>query len=71
MGLLELLYEALGADGYGIQVHTEDAERLRQKLYPLKNANPIFADLTFILSPFDPATRLWIIKKRNSDGQED
>lgn len=70
MGLLELLYEAVGADGYGIQVRTEDAERLRQKLYPLKNSNPVFADLVFILSPFDPATRLWIMKKGSRDGDQ-
>lgn len=71
MGLLELLYEAVGADGYGIQVRTEDAERLRQKLYPLKKSNPIFEELVFVLSPFDPEHCLWIMKKGKPSGQKD
>jgi hypothetical protein len=63
--LLQLLYDALHAP-LGIEVETNDPERLRQKLYPLRKADETFADLAFILSPFD-TQKLWIVKKGQPD----
>lgn len=59
--LLQLLYDALNAP-LGVEVETNDPERLRQKLYPLRKADDIFLPLAFVISPFD-AQKLWIIKK--------
>lgn len=64
LDLLELLY---GADQspLGTVIETEDAERLRQKLYAVrKERSPEFDHLSFILSPAAPATQLWIGKRR-------
>jgi hypothetical protein len=58
---LELLYAAYHSQT-GVVIATNDAERLRQKLYPIKNANPDFADLAFVVSPFN-GIDLWIIKQ--------
>lgn len=63
--LLGLLYEALGAE-YGVAVETNDPDRLRQKLYPLRKTDEIFTPLAFVLSPFNPQ-ELWIIKKEQPD----
>lgn len=60
--LVELLYEAI-ASPFGILVSCEDAERLRAKLYPLRKAEAAFESLHFSLSPDQPKTHLFIIKK--------
>jgi hypothetical protein len=59
--LVELLYAAYHAD-LGICVETNDAERLRQKLYPLRKDNPDFLPLAFVISPLN-GIDLWIIKQ--------
>jgi hypothetical protein len=59
--LLELLYAAYHAE-FGVVVETDDPERLRQKLYPLRKENPDFEPLAFVISPINP-TDLWIIKQ--------
>lgn len=65
--LLQLLYDALAAD-FGIEVETDDPERLRQKLYPLRKADELFAPLAFLISPFD-MQKLWILKKGPADAE--
>jgi hypothetical protein len=61
MELVELLYTAYHAD-FGICVQTNDAERLRQKLYALRKENPDFDPLSFIISPLN-GIDLWVIKQ--------
>ena len=59
--LVELLYAAYHAD-LGVVVETNDAERLRQKLYPLRKENPDFDSLAFVISPLN-GIDLWIVKQ--------
>lgn len=59
--LLDLLYAAYHSE-LGVVVETNDPERLRQKLYPLKKENPDFEPLAFVISPLNPGD-LWIIKQ--------
>lgn len=61
---LEVLYEALRAE-YGVVVETNDAERLRQRLYALRRTEPSFTPLAFVISPFN-GTDLWIVKKEQA-----
>lgn len=65
--LLEILYRAL-EDPNGSVIATNDAERLRQRLYALRKDNPAFLPLHFVLSPFTPSTELWIMHKGARDG---
>ena len=67
MPLLQLLYDAINAE-YGIAVETNDPERLRQKLYPLRKQDELFTPLAFVLSPFNPQ-ELWILKKGPPDAE--
>ena len=62
---MPLLYEALGSP-IGIIVKTNDAERLRQQLYPLRKADPDLAGLAFVISP-DNGEDLWILNRGNSN----
>jgi len=60
--LVELLYAAYQAE-CGVVIETDDPERLRQKLYPLRKENlEMFESLAFVISPLNPAN-LWIIKQ--------
>lgn len=59
--LFELLYAAYHSE-VGVCVETNDPEFLRQKLYPLKKANPDFSNLAFVISPLNPQD-LWIVKQ--------
>ena len=61
MQLSELLYSALGSE-LGVVVETNDPERLRQKLYPLRKEIPDCECLAFVISPLNPQD-LWIIKQ--------
>lgn len=63
----EILYNALASE-YGIVVETDDAERLRQKLYAIKRECEDFAPLSFIISPFN-GVDLWIVKKGTVNGE--
>lgn len=67
---IELLYEALRSP-FGTVVESEDPERLRQQLYPLRKEDPDLAVLSFVISPFNPTTDLWIVKnegRRTAEG---
>ncbi len=63
--LLQLLYDALHAEK-GVVVTTNDPERLRHKLYPLRKTSSEFEPLAFLISPLNPSD-LWIVKKGPSD----
>lgn len=58
---LDLLYSAYHSS-LGIVVETNDPERLRQKLYPLRKENPDFECLAFVISPLN-GMDLWIIRQ--------
>lgn len=60
--MLELLYAAFHSQ-YGIIVETDDPEKLRQKLYPLRKENKELVCLSFVISPFNPTRDLWIVKQ--------
>lgn len=66
--LTELLYDATRAT-IGLVVETNDAERLRQKLYAARRDNEDLAGLSFVISPMN-GVDLWIVNKGNVDGQE-
>lgn len=59
--LISYLYDALDSP-LGIVVETDSPDRLRQKLYPLRKADPLFEPLSFVLSPINPS-HLWILKR--------
>ena len=59
--LIDLLYAAYHSE-VGVVVETNDAERLRQKLYPLRKENPDFLSLAFVISPLN-GIDLWIVKQ--------
>lgn len=64
-----LLYEALAAERWGIKVESESAEKLRQKLYPIRKSREEFLPLTFIISPFNPRI-LFIAKQGKPDAEK-
>lgn len=68
-GLVELMYQALAAERFGIKVRTEDPERLRQKLYQARKGYAEFSSLAFILSPFS-SNVLFIAKQGKSNAEE-
>lgn len=63
---LELLYAAVHSE-LGVVVETDNAEFLRQKLYPLRKEDPAFASLSFLISPIN-GSDLWIIKTEPTNG---
>lgn len=65
--LTEILYDATRS-AYGLVVETDNAERLRQKLYALRRGNSDFDNLSFIISPIN-GVDLWILKKGTPDGE--
>ena len=64
--LTELLYEALHTP-LGTVIQTEDAERLRQRLYGIRRDCEDFTQLSFVISPIN-GMDLWIVNKGNADG---
>lgn len=67
--LLALLYAAVNSP-YGIVVETDDAERLRQKLYAIRREYEAdFSNLSFVISPMNGAD-LWIINKEQASAEE-
>jgi hypothetical protein len=58
----EFLYDAL-ASNLGIVLRSNNPVKLRERLYPLRKSEPEFADLSFVLSPTNPETDLWIIRR--------
>jgi len=64
--LTELLYEALRTER-GTVIQTEDAERLRQRLYAIRRDCEDFKPLSLVISPIN-GMDLWIVNKGNADG---
>jgi hypothetical protein len=58
----EFLYDALASE-LGIVLRSNNPVKLRERLYPLRKSEPEFADLSFVLSPTNPETDLWIIRR--------
>lgn len=68
--LLDIWYRALRAD-LGIRVQTEDARRLKSRLYKVRSdANdPDLDGLALRTSPEDPAHEIWITRGGKVNGQ--
>lgn len=66
--LTELLYDALRTP-LGTVIQTEDPERLRQRLYPIRKSSEDFAQLSFVISPIN-GLDLWIVNKGNADADD-
>lgn len=64
--LLELLYTAL-REPIGLRVPTNDASRLRAKLYEVRKEQEAFRVLSFTLSPASPETELWITRNEQAE----
>lgn len=65
--LTELLYDALRTP-LGTVIETDNAERLRQKLYAIRKESEDFASLSFVISPIN-GLDLWIVNKGNVDAE--
>lgn len=68
LALLEVMYDALRSP-LGIVVETDDAERLRQKLYAIRRENEEFEPLAFVISPMN-GSDLWILNKGKTDEEQ-
>lgn len=62
---LNTLYEALGTP-LGIVLATDDPEKLRQKLYRLRDAadDPMLKELSIVISPTMPQSQVWLVKRK-------
>ena len=60
---LKVLLLKASASNFGILVSTNNPDKLRQKLYPVKKDSSDFAQLSFVISPTKPEAELLIIKK--------
>lgn len=67
--MTEILYQAV-ASPIGVIVATNDVTRLRAKLYTLRRADPLFANIALVPSPTNPSSELWVVKKGELDAQE-
>lgn len=65
---VELLYDA-ARSRFGLVIETNDAERLRQRLYAIRKENPDFANLAFVISPFN-GSDLWVVNKEGGSRAE-
>jgi len=65
---LNLWYEALGS-ALGIVVATDNPEKLRAKLYRLREAanDPLLADISIVISPTMPGSHVWLVKRKASE----
>lgn len=59
---LELLYRAFNSP-FGIVVQTDDPERLRTRLYPVRKEDPELECIAICVSPTAPNSELWLVKK--------
>lgn len=63
---LNLWYEALGTP-LGIVIQTDNPEKLRQKLYRLREQanDPMLADISIVISPTVPGSHVWLVKRKS------
>lgn len=66
---LALLYRAFNTP-LGIKVHTQDLERFRQRLYAARREDPDLQCISICVSPTNPATELWLVKKGIPNGTD-
>lgn len=66
--LLDLLYEAMTKD-VGLIVSTTNPIHLRNRFYLEQKKDPVLKPLAFVLSPINPGSELWIIRKGDPDAQ--
>ena len=66
LNYIEYLYRALNSP-VGIAIVTNDADKLRRKLYTLMSKDESFKKLSLHLSPTHPNGELWIVKKEKLD----
>jgi hypothetical protein len=64
--MIELLYDAL-ATPLGLIVKTDNPGKLRDHLDRLRKKDAEFADLSFCVSPLNPKTEIWIIKRVDNE----
>lgn len=73
LDFLEILYDALRSE-IGVVVETEDTEKLRAKLYAIRQSriadDPLLGDLSFVLDPTQPKTRLWVLRSKRRPTDE-
>lgn len=68
MNLMELLYDAK-REPVGLVVTTDNVEGLRQRLYSVRKEDPDLATLSFVISPINPSSELWILNKGELDAK--
>ena len=61
---LNLWYEALGS-ALGIVVQTDNPEKLRAKLYRLRDEanDPMLKNISIVISPTMPGSHVWLVKR--------
>lgn len=61
-------YEALGS-ALGIIVETSDPQRYRAKMYALRSEanDPMLEGISIVISPTNPATHVWLVKKEHPE----
>ena len=64
---LSFWYEALGSP-LGVVIATDNPERFRQKLYALRREanDPMLKDISIVVSPSNPGSHLWLVKRKLS-----
>lgn len=64
---LNTLYEALGTP-LGVVVQTDNPEKLRQKLYRLRDGSddPMLKELSIVISPTMPQSQVWLVKVKKA-----
>jgi len=66
--MIELLWQAFHAEK-GLLVRTDNVKRLREKLYLIRKTDSDLMSLSFIVSPTNPTTELWIVKVRKANAE--
>lgn len=65
----DILYEALASE-FGLIIECDQPLSLRGKLYAERRADPALSVLSFVLSPDNPDSELWIVKRKEPDYAE-
>jgi hypothetical protein len=67
--LADIWYAALAAP-IGVEVETNSPDKLRHKLYMKRNElkDENLAGLSILISPLDPSSKLWVIKRVVQNG---
>ena len=62
---LNMWYEALGTP-FGVVIITNNPERLRQRLYKIRDAagDPALSAISCVASPTVPESHVWLVKRK-------